>query len=148
MLTGPDLGAAIERARVLKGVTKKAIADHFAVSPPSVQDWVKRGTIDKDKLVDLWAYFADVVGPDHWGLPWNFSVAHSRIHEPSLAHLLHGLATVLTQLTDTRLVMARAALHDLLEHPEKLDGTARLIELLLADEAAAGALPGKRQARA
>lgn len=73
MLTGPALGAAIEAARQKKRVTKKELAEHFGVKPPSVQDWVRRGTIDKDKLVELWAYFADVVGPEHWGLPWHFT---------------------------------------------------------------------------
>jgi hypothetical protein len=68
MLTGQELGAAIEAARVKKGVTKKAMADHFEVSPPSIQDWVKRGTIDKGRLPDLWEFFKDVVGPAHWGL--------------------------------------------------------------------------------
>jgi hypothetical protein len=68
MLTGPALGAAIESARKLKGVTKKAMADAFGVKPPSIQDWVRYGTIDKAKLPLLWQYFGDVVGPDHWGL--------------------------------------------------------------------------------
>lgn len=68
MLTGPALGAAIEAARKKKAVTKKALADHFGVEPPSVQDWVNRGTIAKEKLPELWRYFADVVGPEHWGL--------------------------------------------------------------------------------
>lgn len=68
MLTGPDLGAAIERARLLKGVSKKQLAADFGVTAPSVQDWVKRGTIDKAKLPGLWRYFADVVEPSHWGL--------------------------------------------------------------------------------
>lgn len=44
------------------------MASHFKVAPPSIQDWVKRGTIDKEKLPKLWAYFADVAGPTHWGL--------------------------------------------------------------------------------
>jgi len=71
MLTGTELGAAIEAARIKKGVSKAALAAAFGVKPPSVQDWVKRGTIDKEKLPELWRYFADVVGPDHWGLaPW------------------------------------------------------------------------------
>ena len=69
MLTGPDLGSAIEAARLKKGVTKKALAAHFGVAPPSIQDWVRRGTIDKAKLPGLWDYFSDVVGPAHWGLP-------------------------------------------------------------------------------
>ena len=68
MLTGKELGAAIESARRRKGVTKKALADHFHVKPPTVQDWVNRGTIDKARLPALWAYFADTVPPSHWGL--------------------------------------------------------------------------------
>lgn len=69
MLTGEKLGQAIGEAIRLKGVTQRAVAAHFGVKPPSVQDWIKRGTIDKAKLADLWAYFADVVGPEHWGMP-------------------------------------------------------------------------------
>lgn len=68
MLTGAELGEAIEAARKLMGVSKKDLADAFGVKPPSVQDWVKRGTIEKAKLPALWAYFANVVGPAHWGL--------------------------------------------------------------------------------
>ena len=44
MLTGKELGNAIECARKLKGVTKVAMAAHFGLKPPSIQDWVKRGT--------------------------------------------------------------------------------------------------------
>lgn len=73
MLTGPDLGAAIEAARIAKGVSKKGLADDFQVKPPSVQGWVKNGRIDKSKLMDVIAYFADVVGPEHWGLKPGFS---------------------------------------------------------------------------
>ena len=74
MLTGPDLGAAIEAARIAKGVSKKNLADDFNVKPPSVQGWVKNGRIDKSKLMDVIAYFSDVVGPDHWGLRPGFSL--------------------------------------------------------------------------
>lgn len=73
MLTGPDLGAAIEAARIAKGVSKKQLADDFSVKPPSVQGWVKNGRIDKSKLMDVIAYFSDVVGPDHWGMRAGFS---------------------------------------------------------------------------
>lgn len=73
MLTGPQLGAAIEAARIAKGVSKKKLADDFDVKPPSVQGWVKNGRIDKSKLMDLIAYFSDVVGPEHWGLRAGFS---------------------------------------------------------------------------
>lgn len=68
MLTGEQLGAAIRAAIELKGVSQVALAAHFGVKPPSVQDWIRRGTISKDKLPALWAYFGDVVGPSHWGL--------------------------------------------------------------------------------
>lgn len=71
MLTGEKLGEAIRFAIEKKGVSKKAIAERFGVKPPSVQDWIKRGTISKDKLFDLIDYFADVCGNDHWGLSGN-----------------------------------------------------------------------------
>lgn len=68
MLTGKELGLAIEEAIRLKGVARTDVAAHFGVKPPSVQDWLKRGTISKEKLPGLWSYFSDVVGPEHWGL--------------------------------------------------------------------------------
>lgn len=68
MLTGVELGAAIDSAIKRKGVKKVDVAAHFGVKPPSVQDWIKRGTIEKAKLPELWSYFSDVVGPRHWGL--------------------------------------------------------------------------------
>lgn len=68
MLTGTELGAAIESARMKKNVTKKKLADDFGVAAPSVQGWVKFGRIDKSKLMDLITYFSDVVPPSHWGL--------------------------------------------------------------------------------
>ncbi|MFV3337893.1 S24 family peptidase [Pseudomonas sp. NY15349] len=89
MLTGPELGAAIEAARIAKGVSKKQLADDFQVKPPSVQGWVKNGRIDKSKLMDVIAYFADVVGPEHWGLRPGFTyeslqdVASASVEEPA-----------------------------------------------------------------
>lgn len=68
MLTSEKLGQAIADAIERKGVSKKEVAEYFGVRPPSIQDWVHRGTIRKDKLPKLWNYFADVVGPEHWGL--------------------------------------------------------------------------------
>lgn len=44
------------------------VARHFGVKQPSLADWKKRGTISKEKLPELWRYFSDVVGPEHWGL--------------------------------------------------------------------------------
>lgn len=89
MLTGPELGAAIDAARIAKGVSKKQLADDFQVKPPSVQGWVKNGRIDKSKLMDVIAYFSDVVGPEHWGLRPGFSyeslsdVAAEPVAEPA-----------------------------------------------------------------
>lgn len=68
MLTGKELGAAIEQARLAKGVSKKKLAEDFGVAPPSVQGWVKTGRIDKSKLMQLMDYFSDVAKPSHWGL--------------------------------------------------------------------------------
>lgn len=68
MLTGKELGKAIRLAVDLKGVRLADVARHFGVKPPSVQDWINKGTIDKGRLPALWLYFSDVVGPEHWGL--------------------------------------------------------------------------------
>lgn len=71
MLTGPELGDAI-RAAVKKkqalGFTQRAIAAHFSITPPSLQDWMARGTVRKDRLDAMFEFFADVVGPEHWGM--------------------------------------------------------------------------------
>lgn len=73
MLNGKDLGAAIKAAiemKIASGAvaSQAAIARHFGVKPPSIHDWIKKGSISKDKLPELWRYFSDVVGPEHWGL--------------------------------------------------------------------------------
>lgn len=73
MLNGKELGQAIEAAYKMKKDTgvissKADVARHFGIKTPSVYDWVKKGSISKDKLPELWAYFSDVAGPEHWGL--------------------------------------------------------------------------------
>lgn len=82
MLTGKELGAAISAAidkKIAAGGAKSnaEIARHFGIKPPSIYDWINRGTITKDKLPKIWDYFSDVVGLDHWGLDgsgeWPFS---------------------------------------------------------------------------
>ncbi|WP_422649064.1 helix-turn-helix domain-containing protein [Cupriavidus sp. H18C1] len=80
MLTGEKLGAAIEQAREKKGVSKKALADAMGVKPASVQDWVRYGRIAKERINDLVAYFADVVGPEHWGARFPLSQAQPTGH--------------------------------------------------------------------
>jgi len=106
MLNGTDLGAAIKAAiekKIASGAvaSQAAIARHFNVRPPSIHDWIKKGSISKDKLPELWRYFSDVVGPEHWGLkswpdmgssiasesapqhkPWPFkTIPEDQIHE-------------------------------------------------------------------
>ncbi|MCL2310785.1 MAG: XRE family transcriptional regulator [Proteobacteria bacterium] len=68
MLTGKALGEAIREAIRRKGVSQVEVADHFGVKPPSVQDWLNRGVIAKEKLPELWSYFSDVCTPAYWGL--------------------------------------------------------------------------------
>ena len=106
MLNGTDLGAAIKAAiekKIASGAapSQAAIARHFNVRPPSIHDWIKKGSISKDKLPEMWRYFSDVVGPEHWGLkswpdmgspaaldpapqnkPWPFkTIPEDQIHE-------------------------------------------------------------------
>lgn len=73
MLKGSEFGRAIGEAiqRKLDSgsvASKAAIARHFGMKPPSLSDWVKKGSVAKEKLPELWRYFSDVVGPEHWGL--------------------------------------------------------------------------------
>ncbi len=126
MLNGTDLGAAIKAAIDLKIASgavpsQAAIARHFNVKPPSIHDWIKKGSISKDKLPELWRYFSDVVGPDHWGLkawpdmgsagveervttdkPWPFrTISEDQIHALPAAQLsaLEGaIALAIAQL--------------------------------------------------
>jgi SOS-response transcriptional repressor LexA len=68
MLKGEMLGKAIAEAIAKKGVSKKKLAEDFGIKPPSVQDWIKRGTIGRDNLFKLIDYFADVCAPSFWGV--------------------------------------------------------------------------------
>lgn len=73
MLKGKELGAAIGEAirlKVASGsiVSKADVAKHFGIKTPSIYDWIKKGSISKDRLFALWSYFSDVVGPEHWGI--------------------------------------------------------------------------------
>ncbi len=63
MLSGKDLGRAIEQAinkKIASGAVKSKaeIARHFKVQPPSIHDWIKKGSISKDKLPELWRFFS------------------------------------------------------------------------------------------
>ena len=92
MLTGKELGAAIGAAIDLKiqsgkAKSKKEIAEYFEVQPPSIHDWINRGSISKDKLFKLFDYFSDVVGDDHWGLKGGETI---RAHPPERGNLSIG----------------------------------------------------------
>ncbi len=93
MLSGKELGHAIEQAinrKISSGAvkTKAEIARHFKIKPPSIHDWIKKGSISKDKLPELWGYFSDVVGPEHWGLkelpPFTHSDSSQQIENKSI----------------------------------------------------------------
>lgn len=76
MLTSKELGHAIEQAINLKiasggAKSKTEIARHFGVKPPSLYDWIKHGSISKERLPQLWNYFSDVVDMNHWGISKN-----------------------------------------------------------------------------
>ncbi|MNL05654.1 hypothetical protein D3C87_1262650 [compost metagenome] len=126
MLNGTDLGAAIKAAiemKIASGAvaSQAAIARHFNVKPPSIHDWIKKGSISKDKLPELWRYFSDVVGPEHWGLkswpdmgsavaterpptakPWPFrTIPEDQIHalpESQLSALEGAIALAIAQM--------------------------------------------------
>lgn len=73
MLKGKELGEAIKIAierKIASGSvdSKTDIARHFGIKPPSIYDWINKGSISKDKLPELWRYFSDVVGMEHWGM--------------------------------------------------------------------------------
>ncbi len=61
MLSG-KAGRAIEQAinkKMASGSVKSKaeVARHFKVQPPSIYDWIKKGSISKDKLPELWRFF-------------------------------------------------------------------------------------------
>lgn len=53
-----------------KHVGPTEVARAFEVKQPSVSEWMREGRIAKKHIPRLISYFADVVGPDHWGLPF------------------------------------------------------------------------------
>jgi predicted XRE-type DNA-binding protein len=71
MHTREELGKALGDAIRAKGVTQAAVGEAFGVTQPSVAGWVAEGRIDKKHIPKLLTYFADVVGPAHWGLPFS-----------------------------------------------------------------------------
>lgn len=72
MLTGTELGKALDSAMTLKKVKQADVAKAFKIRQPSVSEWISTGRIGKKHIPTLITYFSDVVGPDHWGLPFSF----------------------------------------------------------------------------
>lgn len=78
MLQGPALALAIVGAMRLKAtrleiakITQAEIGKALGMSQPSVSELLKFGRLAKEKVPVLLDYFSDVVGPDHFGLPFS-----------------------------------------------------------------------------
>lgn len=96
MLTGTELGEALDEAIRLKGVSKAAAARHFGIKGPSIYDWINHGRIGKQHLTKLVEYFSDVVGPAHWGMS---SAEASQPTRPSPDTLHMAFQAVVAALT-------------------------------------------------
>lgn len=68
MLSGKDLGNAIETAIRKKGIKKMDLAQDLGVQQASVTGWVKNGRISKENFNKILDYFSDVVSPEHFGV--------------------------------------------------------------------------------
>ncbi len=79
MLTGPELGAALERAMRAMDVTQSAVAQEFGIKQPSVSEWIKYGRIGKRHLTHLVARYAPSSRAPHTVHPHPSPTASSRI---------------------------------------------------------------------
>ena len=128
MLKGKEFGAAIGEAIQRKmdneSVHSKAeVARHFGVTPQAVSEWVRKGSFSKDKLPELWRFFADVAGPDHWGLtasewpaglPAGPDESHQEQHSPAARRLMRRIAELdADNVLSSRLVTAIECVLDL-----------------------------------
>jgi hypothetical protein len=104
MLEGKELAAAIRAAMELKSaqpgagkVGPTALGRALGIAQPSATELLKTGRLSKGKLPALLDYFADVVGPDHFGMPFTkfeaeFIQQLRRIPAPDQQKLLSDLA--------------------------------------------------------
>lgn len=107
MLTGVELGRAFAEAMREKCVKQADIVREFGVKQPSVSEWIKYGRIGKQHIPKLLTYFADVVGPDHWGLPFSrdefdLVLAFRELHPASQATLLQNVRQAAAQEAQVR----------------------------------------------
>lgn len=78
VLQGKELAAAIRAAIELKSakvgagkVGPTALGNALGIKQPSASELLTTGRLSKEKLPKLLDYFEDVVGPDHFGLPFS-----------------------------------------------------------------------------
>lgn len=77
MLQREELAAAIRTALDLKAeatglkLGPSALGRALGITQPSASELLKTGRLAKEKLSVLLEFFADVVGPDHFGLPFS-----------------------------------------------------------------------------
>ena len=131
MIKGAELGKAIETARAKMGISKKDLAARFGVKPPSIQDWVNRGTIDKERLFQLIEFFSGTVDPGHWGLTASsgalVSIAGARSTN-RLESALHAVADALAAMPPT----SRPAVATTLDSWARAGGDAAYMPALVA----------------
>lgn len=140
MLTGPELGAAIEAAVAIKGITKKKLAEDFGVKPPSVQGWIKHGRIDKARLFQLMSYFSDVVTEEHWGLPKGFMVVNEVSRPASYGSPLAAPDETLNELIPPfRPIGAASKVLEMLSQHKGLSSKARAQIMVAVEESVAEA---------
>lgn len=134
MLTGKELGLAIARAIELKGVSKAEVARHFGVREPSIQDWVKRGTIDKGKLPALWMYFSDAVDMAHWGVTSMPALPDSQVKKAGKKDVFNDLtAAEKKMLTDFRAMMDEDRTEISIEIAKRADKARHFVAQVLAN---------------
>lgn len=129
MLNGKPLGNAIKEAIELKLKLgkirfKKDVSNHFGIKQPSMADWIKKGSIGKDKLPELWRYFSDVVGPEHWGMSlgeWPQELAGSLSIDVESRRIDDGTSTITKILPTPKITERDRALSLLMPIIEQLD---------------------------
>ena len=68
MKKGKELGIALANALAEKRVSQTELANQLMVKKQAVSKWVNSGAIGKKHLFNVFEYFSDVVGPEHWGI--------------------------------------------------------------------------------
>lgn len=102
MLTGKELGAAIEEALKQNNKTKADAARHFGVAPPSITGWIKTGRISKDNFDKLRVWLVNTPS-SHWGAtaPPVHQAAVDQIKWSDGDSVYESVAEAMTLLHDT-----------------------------------------------